>query len=314
MRAQNASRLYRVHLAIAGVGLALVLGAGALAIAGLQLSLPSAAAIAAACDRWLEAGGPAALLILGTAALASVSVVLGLRSAASQVRASRRYLAALPVAAEEAEVDGERCRVIESAAAAAFCAGHLRPRIYLSRGALKLLDAEELRAVVAHERHHARRRDPLRLLVARALAAALPFVPLLQRIGERYEEVGELAADEAAVRNLERRGPLASALLKLGEVEPSAGRAVAIAPERVDHLTGDPEAGRWRLPRSPAARSALALGALLVLVFLSMQIDPEAELPFLVAAACMTAMIGGPIALGIGALVVSRRVLSARRG
>lgn len=314
MRARHASRLYRVHLALAAVGLAMLLGAGALALAGLQLRPPSATAIAAACDRWLAAGGPAALLALGVAALAAASLALGLRSAARQVRASRRYLAALPHPEEEEWVHGEPCRVVESAAPTAFCAGYLRPRIYLSRGALERLGADELRAVVAHERHHARRRDPLRLLVARALAAALFFIPLLRRISERYEAIGELAADEAAVRDLHRRGPLASALLKIGESGPTSAPVVAIAPERVDHLMGDPDAGRWQLPRSLAGRSAVALAALGILVALSWQIEPAPQFPILLAAGCMAGMIGGPMALGVGALVLSRRALLARRG
>jgi Zn-dependent protease with chaperone function len=274
--------------------------------------MPSAGAIAAACDRWLEGGGPAALLTLVAAALASVSLVLGIRSAARQVRASRHYLAALPLSGEEVEVDGERCRVIASGVAAAFCAGYLRPRIYVSRGALELLDVDELRAVVAHERHHARRRDPLRLLVARALAAALPFIPLLRRISERYEAIGELAADEAAVRDLERRGPLASALLKFGEGEQAEAPVVAIAPERVDHLTGDPDAGRWRLTRSLAGRSALALASLAVLLVFSWQAEPAPQLPVLLAAGCMAAMVGGPLLLAGTALIIARRALRAR--
>jgi hypothetical protein len=314
MRDRNARRLYRVQLALAGVALALVLGAGAVALTGLQLRMPSAAAIAAACDRWLEAGGPAALVTLGAAALATVSLALALRSAARQVKASRAYLAALPLGAEEVEIDGERCRVVDSASPAAFCAGYLRPRIYLSRGALEELDADELRAVVAHERHHVRRRDPVRLLVARTLAAALPFVPLLRRISERYEAIGELAADEAAVRDLKRRGPLASALLKFGEGKPTPTPVVAIAPERVDHLSGDPEAGQWRLPRSIAGRSFLALAALGALLVLSSQVEPTPQVPVLLAAGCMMAMIGGPIALAVGAFVLSRRALLARRG
>jgi Zn-dependent protease with chaperone function len=55
----------------------------------------------------------------------------------------------------------------------AFCAGLLRPRVYVSTGALELLDPAALAAVMAHERHHALRRDPLRVACGRALAAGL---------------------------------------------------------------------------------------------------------------------------------------------
>lgn len=312
MRSRDASRLYRVHLALAGAALALLFGAGIVALAGLRLAFPSAASIAAACDRWVEAGGPAALLTLITAGLGALSMVLCIRSAARQVRASRRYLAALPTGAE-VEVNAARCRVIDSPAPTAFCAGYLRPRIYISRGALELLDADELGAVVAHECHHARRRDPLRLLAARSLASAVFFIPLLRRISQRYEAIGELAADEAAIRDLDRPAPLASALLKLGEGERVARPVVAIAPERVDHLIGDAKAGTWRLPRSLAGWSALALAGLSLLLVLSWQAEPTPQLPALLAAACMTVMIGGPIALAAGAVWLSRRALRERR-
>lgn len=59
----------------------------------------------------------------------------------------------------------------------AFCAGLLRPRVYVSTGALELLDDPAVAAVLAHERHHARRHDPLRLACGRVLAGGLFFVP-----------------------------------------------------------------------------------------------------------------------------------------
>ena len=54
----------------------------------------------------------------------------------------------------------------------AFCAGLLRPRVFVSEGALARLGARALTAVVAHEGHHAARRDPLRILIARAIGDA----------------------------------------------------------------------------------------------------------------------------------------------
>jgi Zn-dependent protease with chaperone function len=70
-------------------------------------------------------------------------------------------------------VDGREIVVVAGAAPIAFCSGLLRPRIFVSQGALRRLSAAELLAVVAHESHHADRRDPLRLLIGRALASLL---------------------------------------------------------------------------------------------------------------------------------------------
>lgn len=109
---------------------------------------------------------------------------------------------------------------------------------------MRLLSHEELDAVIAHESHHARRRDPLRLLVARSVAADLFFLPVMRRLAERYAAMAELAADEAAVGAT--RGPraLASALLAF-DAHPSPA-VVGIAPERIDHLLGRDV--RWDLP------------------------------------------------------------------
>lgn len=311
---RSASRLYRLHLAVAGLGAALLAGAIVFVVGGLDPSLPSSGSVAEACDQWLAAGGPAAVVALAVGALALASVVLGVRSLRRQVRASRGYLRALPIAREAIHVDGIGCRLLDASEPQAFCAGYLRPEVFVSRGAIDRLTGDELRAVVSHEAHHADRRDPLRLLLARALADGLFFLPVLRRSNERYATLGELAADEAAVKRLDGRGPLASALLKFaapGHPAPLVG----IAPERVDHLLGDPAARLWRLPRSLTAPSAFALVALAALFGAAAHgvLDASLNLPVLLSAACMVLMIGGPIVVALGAIVISRRTPRARR-
>jgi Zn-dependent protease with chaperone function len=152
------------------------------------------------------------------------------------VLAQRRVVARLPVLGER-ELAGRRVTVIAGRRAVAFCAGLARPRIYVSQGALERLGAEELAAIVAHEAHHARRRDPLRILVARAIGRAF---------GRREQELADLSADRAAARGW-GAASLASALLAFH------ADAAGIAAVRVDHLTG--EAPRAEVPR------ALAFGA-----------------------------------------------------
>jgi Zn-dependent protease with chaperone function len=312
---RGAGRLYLLHLALAAVGALLLAGATAMIFARQTLSVPSSQAISDACDNWIGAGGPASLLGLSIAVLALAALGLGLRSVVRQVGATRRYLAALQPSAARFEVDGVRCHLIDSSEQHAFCAGYLRPRVYLSRGARDELDLDELRAVLAHESHHAARRDPLRLLAARALADSLFFIPILRRSSERYAALGELAADEAAVAASGGRGPLASALLKFSEAPSRPAAVVALAPERVDHLMGDPEVTRWRLPASPLARSLLALAALAAAGFSIWHglLDPNLQVPFLLAAACAGVMICGPVILAVAALLLSGHVLRRRR-
>jgi bla regulator protein blaR1 len=312
---RGAGRLYLLHIALAMLGVVLLLGGTAAIIGGQSFAMPTSQAISDACHHWLAAGGPAALLGLSIAGLALAALVLGLRSIHRQVRASRRYLATHELSGESIEVDGVRCRIIDSEEPCAFCAGYLRPQIYLSRGALERLEeGAELRAVLAHEAHHLRRRDPLRLLVARALADSLFFIPILRGIGERYSALGELAADEAAVKAVQGRGPLASALLKFSE-SPAQSAVVSLAPERVDHLMGDAEATRWKLPHSPLARSALALaglGAASLLIWHGI-LQPDLQVPLLMAVACAGMMVCGPIAFALGALLISRTALRRRQ-
>lgn len=312
---RGAGRLYLLHLALASVGAVLLAGGTATIIARQSFGLPKSQAISAACHNWLAAGGPASLLGLAMAMLAVTAGGLGLNSIRRQLRASRRYLTRQELSTESIEVHGVRCRLIDSKEPRAFCAGYLRPRIYLSRGTLEQLEPSEVRAVLAHEDHHRARRDPLRLLAARALAEALFFIPILRRSSERYAALGELAADEAAVKVLGGRGPLASALLKFSASTTQPAAVVSLAPERVDHLMGDPEVTRWRLPCSPLARSAVALaglGAASLLIWHGV-LDPNLQVPLLVAAACAGLMVCGPATLAVAALLISRQALRRRR-
>lgn len=125
----------------------------------------------------------------------------------------------------------------------AFTHGLLRPRICVSTGALERLAPDELTAVLAHERAHVERRDPLRELITRALAASMFFVPVLKDLHRHFLARREIEADERAVRVA---GPpaLASALLKLLPVipEPAPGPALVsaadILEQRIDVLLG----------------------------------------------------------------------------
>jgi Zn-dependent protease with chaperone function len=149
----------------------------------------------------------------------------------------------------------------------AFCAGLLRPRVYISSGALALLDEAGLEAVLAHERHHARRHDPLRLATVRVLARALFFVPGLDQLIEHQQALAELSADESAVlESPANRSGLAAAMVALSDAGGS-GLSAGVDPARVDHLLGEPPTWRFPLAVCVAAAVAIALfAALAVLV------------------------------------------------
>ncbi|MGH2783201.1 MAG: hypothetical protein ACRDLA_17685, partial [Thermoleophilaceae bacterium] len=166
---RSAARIYRLQLALALVGAGAVALGLLVVLRALDLSLPSAEAMFAACRSLLiPDAGPAALLLLPLAGISTLALILGGRSLVRQVRGKRRFLASLRIL-HASDVAGTRVTVFDSRRPQAFCAGFLRPRIYLSTAAAAL-PGGHLEAIVAHERHHRRRRDPLRLLVARTLS------------------------------------------------------------------------------------------------------------------------------------------------
>src|ERR1700744_6293998 len=123
-----------------------------------------------------------AIVIVLLAALGAVVTVRALIGTMREGRASRRFSRAVSRLQLETL---KGAAVVPDTQPRAFCAGLLRPRVYVSAGAVALLDDAALNAVLAHERHHARRHDPLRFAAGRVLAHALFFLPELGLLVER---------------------------------------------------------------------------------------------------------------------------------
>jgi Zn-dependent protease with chaperone function len=171
------------------------------------------------------------------------------RSLRRQAALSRR-LGALAIV-DRRRIAGSDVRVVADKRPLAFCAGMLQPAVYVTDAALRRLDAGELAVVVAHEAHHARRRDPLRLMIAQALADASGVLPGLPA---RQAAAADLAADVAALDATGSPGALARAMLRLQDP----------APERVDHLLGRPLRTGSGLPLAVALVTTATLLALAV--------------------------------------------------
>jgi Zn-dependent protease with chaperone function len=239
-------RVFALQLALGAAGLA----ACALAVAAGV----SAVHVAPAAAHRLDVGGlrltypavnAAAALLLAQAALGAAVLIVAVRMAWRQLHGHRRLVRALPV---RGPLPGQAgVSLVEADAPLAFCAGWLRPRVYVSTGAVERLSGDELRVVLAHEHHHRALRDPLRLAVGRVLGQALFFLPALRPLGVRYGDVAELRADRAAVA-AGGVAPLASAMLSFAD---------GVAPERVDALLGRPP--EWRLPWLPLGLGLAAL-------------------------------------------------------
>ncbi len=258
----SARRFYLLPLGLGALGAVTATLAVATAARSLRAELPALGALAEACRRVVPLPPDlAAFLVVALAALGAAVLVRGGRSLGRHWRAQLRFRRRLRIAGI-GEICGTPIIWVDDARPRAFCAGLLRPRVHVSLGARGALSARELEAVVAHERHHVRRRDPLRLLVVSALAQSLFFMPVLPGLAARYGALAELAADEAAARE-GGRSALASALLAFGRRD-SPQAVAGVAAERVDHLLGAPP--EWRLPAGVLCASAMALVAGLALV------------------------------------------------
>jgi Zn-dependent protease with chaperone function len=210
---------------LAFMGLALLFGASVLcgAVGGVLVPL-----LVTRVSRGGLVGmlGDGALLLplLLFLVLVAGGLALATRSLARQVRASHRLARrvcglahALPDqltrAATQAGLSG-RVVLVDAPESFSFVYGVLTPRVAVSRGLLEGVSGGELRAVLEHERYHVRNLDPLKVLLVRALSAALFFLPALDSLRARYVAGRELAADRRAVAVCGHR-PLAGALLKV---------------------------------------------------------------------------------------------------
>lgn len=151
----------------------------------------------------------------------------------------------------------------------AYCVGVRDPRVVISDGALRRLRDDELEAVLLHEAEHLRRRDPLRVLFARTLAALFVGLPLIEWLTLRFETAKELDADRAALRVLGDPAPLAGALLALGTPADGAPLAIgawSLTAARIDQISGiGPDRLLPEPPRRTVAVTALSVVLALVL-------------------------------------------------
>ena len=189
-----AARVSRASLVLGGLGLASAIFVVARLLESWRVTSHAASHQISIFGQKLSypAANVDAIVIVLLAALGLVVTARALTGAARELQASRRFHRFL---SGEQPQTLHGALLIDDAQPRAFCAGLLRPRVYVSTGALALLDDAALSAVLAHERHHACRHDPLRLAAGRVLARALFFLP----------ELGGLVARQAGAGRAERR-------------------------------------------------------------------------------------------------------------
>lgn len=150
----------------------------------------------------------------------------------------------------------------------AFTAGLIRPSIYLSEVIPQKLSESEIEAVLLHEIHHLRRRDPLRMLAAALIADMLFWIPLAKNAVAALVARMEFAADDAARRIGDT--VVVSAILKLAETSRAAAATASfsggqLVERRVERLLGGKDAECEPLPRK---RTMMVSACAIALVWL----------------------------------------------
>ena len=304
---------YRLQIALGGAGLAasvLVLAAGVRAVhvqpaaarrtdvAGLTFTYPTVNAAAA--------------VLMALALLGAVVLLVTVLGAARQVRDHRRLIRALPVTG--ALPGHPSVLVVAADGPMAFCAGWLRPRVYVSTAVLARLSPGELGAVLAHEHHHGALRDPLRLAIGRVLCTALFFLPVLRPLHHRYADEAEITADAAALAASDgATGPLASAMLALAATP--AGGVVGISPERVDVLLGH-QPPSWRVPRLLLLAALTTIATVVAIVWRASgtaHVRATLNLPIASSQPCVLVLALVPVLVCLAAVVVRRPALAPAR-
>ncbi|MDE3113411.1 MAG: M56 family metallopeptidase [Chloroflexota bacterium] len=270
---------------------------GVLILLGLVSSLVLGGVLAVLVPRAVVlathgAGGPRDVVSILLIGLAALGITLGLSSLLRQLFATLRLIHRLlarrvetpervDIAAGGLDLAG-RIDVVDDERPFSFCYWFLRPRICLSTALVGRLGRDELRAVLLHERYHLVHRDPLRLVIARYLAAGLYVVPMVEDLVEHFTLEKELEADGHAVSRI-GVAPLARALyellpdadsVSLGLLVPVG--ALSVTEARIDHLVE----GRPLEMRVSPASVALSFGALTAAAILAAaQAPAPAQLP-----------------------------------
>ncbi|MFB9759328.1 M56 family metallopeptidase [Ectobacillus funiculus] len=117
-------------------------------------------------------------------------------------------------------------QVVDFTQPLAFTHGFIHPQILISTSLIDLLQPQELKAVLEHEYYHCQNRDPFKLSIWFSLARVFSFLPISQKLYERYMIEKEIKADTFAIHKVGMKA-VASALYKVMTNVPSSSFATA---------------------------------------------------------------------------------------
>ena len=176
-----------------------------------------------------------AIALLGLAAWAW-SITRATRALARSVRHIRQFREQ----GREMRLPGERMAawVVDGDAPCVMLTGLFRPRMVISRDVVEALSAEQLSAVIRHERAHGISRDNLKRLLVLLAPGILPFASGFRDLEHAWAKISEWAADDLAAAGKTRRSlSLAAALVRvarLGSTTPAPALATSLMAEGAD--------------------------------------------------------------------------------
>ncbi|MFC7447306.1 M56 family metallopeptidase [Rhodococcus daqingensis] len=211
--------------AIASVLASWVAGAALLAVELVHAMPTSGGSVVGSCLRLLRGlvgdGVTVAVQICLFVSATAAAVVVGWRLVRGLGTARRRTHAH----ARDARVVGRRvpgidALVLDAGERAAYCVPGRPNVIIVTSSALDALGANELDAVLAHERAHLNGHHPQLLAVLRVLAETLPRVALFRVGAAQVSRLLEMCADDAATR-IHGRSALLAGLIALAGSGPA---------------------------------------------------------------------------------------------
>ncbi|NOQ62023.1 M48 family metalloprotease [Mycolicibacterium fortuitum] len=158
--------------------------------------------------------GHVALMVIGAVSLAMSAIVMR-----RLVRTLRQFWMRSCEHAHAARIAGlatgqPEVVVLLANEPAAYCVVGRPHTVVVTSGAVATLDDDELVAVLAHEHAHLSGRHPQLMMLLRALAAAMPRLPLFSAAAQTVGALVEMCADDSAARR-HGRDPLLSGLARL---------------------------------------------------------------------------------------------------
>lgn len=220
-------------------------------VLGLQAAAVSPAASRGVEIRWVDA---LAMTLASGAMVQLGRLVVGwLRIRHWRARALPLRLADIDQASSSKDADASRVDIgVTDAVPGPVTVGVWRPMILVPHRFVGLT-ADVRRAILGHERLHARRRDPLRVLIGELWCACLWFHPGARILVSRLELAREMCLDRETIAMTGDRRAYAKALLAFGAASPARNVPAFIRwahlPQRVEAITQEidpmPRTRRW---------------------------------------------------------------------